>query len=236
MRRKEDERIKAREMRTQGMSVNKIADALGVAKSSVFAWTGDLPRPRAFTAEGKKQKREERKRRIREARGQKAKEEGMVKGGDGRFRKARLISGDGRWMIQVPRGYKGKTYIGGRYVYEHRYLMEQKLGRLLRPGEVVHHRNGDRLDNRMENLEILEHRIHSRHHASEQRINTVLFRCPVCQSEFSRPRRQTFMVRRASKYKLCFCSRSCAGYFPRRLSESEIEEYRIANVIKQYKA
>lgn len=51
-------------------------------------------------------------------------------------------------------GYKEITVAPNVRKLEHRVVMERLLGRALKPTEHVHHRNGDRLDNRPENLEI----------------------------------------------------------------------------------
>lgn len=50
------------------------------------------------------------------------------------------------------------------YVYEHRVVAEQILNRSLLDGEIVHHKNGKRWDNRTENLEVMNKIDHAKLH------------------------------------------------------------------------
>jgi hypothetical protein len=58
-----------------------------------------------------------------------------------------------RWSTSRD-GYVRMELPGGRRIDEHRFVMEQELGRPLEKWENVHHKNGIRNDNRPENLEL----------------------------------------------------------------------------------
>ena len=71
-------------------------------------------------------------------------------------------------VIKAGNGYLKISFLDGTYKSHHRYIMEQHIGRELMPEEVVHHKNGNRSDNRVENLELW-----STFHPSGQRINDL---------------------------------------------------------------
>lgn len=68
-------------------------------------------------------------------------------------RKPRASKGH-RGRVVDYNGYVTDVGPNGKREYEHRIVMQVHLGRDLRPGENVHHKNGNRQDNRLENLEL----------------------------------------------------------------------------------
>lgn len=73
---------------------------------------------------------------------------------------------------------------GPRSVMEHRYVMSQHIGRDLLPEETVHHINGVRSDNQIENLELFN----SRHGPGQRVVDKVTFAIEVLKQypEFAR--------------------------------------------------
>jgi hypothetical protein len=75
--------------------------------------------------------------------------------------------------IKVGPGQKG-------WRFEHRVIMEQHLGRPLDRNEIVHHKNENTLDNRVENLAVMMPADHSRHHGTLHRWAKNFDQCQQC--------------------------------------------------------
>ena len=73
----------------------------------------------------------------------------------------------GYMAVSVPSGVTGKKH----QVLEHRFVMEQHLGRKLTADETVHHVDGDRANNSLANLELFC----SRHGPGQRVVDKVAF-------------------------------------------------------------
>jgi len=97
-----------------------------------------------------------------------------------RPRKDALAGPNGYIWHRVPADHPNavlRTGSRGGLILEHRLVMERALGRHLLPRERVHHKNGNRRDNRLENLELwsLDHK-----DPPGVRVSEISPHCPTC--------------------------------------------------------
>lgn len=109
-------------------------------------------------------------------------------------------------------GYVELWFSDGTRISEHRYVMEQHLGRKLSADEHVHHRDGQRNNNDLSNLEVLHVVDHARLHATavSQRFESLV--CGYCKIAFERPLFRVHHKRSVLKQDTFYCSRKCGSF------------------------
>lgn len=101
------------------------------------------------------------------------KKTGYVGGAKARRYDLRYINQEKYALIFAPRHPNARA---DGYILEHRFIMSSYLNRPLTDYEIVHHKNGARADNRIENLELLTRETHPTGHS---------IICPNCDFEFT---------------------------------------------------
>lgn len=110
----------------------------------------------------------------------------------------------------------------GKKVRAHRWIMEQHLGRPLQPDEQVHHVNGNPLDNRIENLQVLSAKAHMRLH---KQIYSDMKVCVNCGKEYQ------VNPRKRKRQKIC--SQECLIQWRSRNASRQMER-RNRNQVGQF--
>lgn len=134
-------------------------------------------------------------------------------------------------MVIAPPEFPGKKY-RSKYCYEHHLVYWQTYGIIPDKNEIIHHKDENKHNNDPGNLELKTRKKHSQEHNFQRGKVMVELKCPYCQNNFIKEKRQTYLQKPNVNYTCC--SRKCLGSFThlskieqtKRLSQMFIREFK----------
>lgn len=123
-------------------------------------------------------------------------------------------------LISITEGKKKRKTIS--YA---RYLMSVKEKRILLPSEHVDHKDNNKMNDNIDNLQILTLRENNIKEGKRHGMKMVELKCPNCEKVFVRRKGNTHLEKSRKSIYTC-CSRSCSGVF-----QHEILKHTLKSII-----
>lgn len=197
-------REEARQLRRDGKSYSYIERMLGIGKGTLSYMLRDikLTQEQWGALHPRKKERPKKSRLLRKQ----PKHEPMVGGRDPIVKRyGPYYHKSTGYMYYVDICISGRRKMN----YVHREVVRQQKGRNLRTSEIVHHKNGGKIDNDKKNLKITDAVSHAKQHARP--VVWIEFKCALleCGKTVRRRRSKTHAVH--GRAMLAFCSHVCRG-------------------------
>lgn len=123
----------------------------------------------------------------------------------------RRDTADGYYEVYVPNNPMSKKRCG--WLLEHRHIMSEHLGRSLTSDEIIHHKDENKKNNNLDNLELTNRSDHARGHEDQQ----CFTQCLQCG--------KTFKIKPClpNKDRGKFCSKACGSLSYRKVERPSKE-------------
>jgi transcriptional regulator with XRE-family HTH domain len=190
---KDNKKKKAIQLRKNGLKVKEIAEILSVSAGSISNWLQNIPEHHALIEKHKLKRRESKELRKKEK--------------DANKKVYSYIYKDDGYIYHYKPGHPRAQR--RPYIAEHVLVMEKHLGRFLNRDEVVHHKDGDKSNNNIDNLEILTKAEHNKIH-NGGKAKTIRITCAYCGKKVLKKYRQVG-TKIKNGQKDFYCNRSCMG-------------------------
>ena len=126
-------------------------------------------------------------------------------------------------LVVAPDNYPGFKY-RGKYCYEHHLVYWENFGILPNENQIIHHKDKNKHNNDISNLELIDESEHLKRHGNEVLQKLVLLKCPWCSKLFVRDKRHTHIGKNSVNQSCTCCCRHCSGKFS-SLKINNLEEY-----------